>query len=58
MRTRKQRRPQQKRNFEKPKIIRCMKHMKPVFDNEKCNDFTPQNTGVPTICKFCAHNQK
>lgn len=52
-----QRRQQYKK--EKPikiKVVRCMKHMKPVMSNETCDDFGPVSTlNVQKQCVFCKY---
>ena len=52
-----QRRQQYKK--EKPikiKVVRCMKHMKPVMSNETCDDFDPVSTlNVQKQCVFCKY---
>lgn len=42
----------------KPKIIRCLKKMIPVFDNEVCNDFNPRYDNAPKHCHSCKYSPK
>jgi len=54
---RNQRRQYQKKDKTvKIKVVRCMKHLKPVMSNEKCDDFLPMST-FNTIkqCMFCKY---
>ena len=52
------RRERQQKHLPKPKIIRCLKKMIPVFDNETCNEFEPKYEGAPKFCHSCKHSPK
>lgn len=57
MRGRQRRYKRQHKQLPKPKIIRCLNKMKPVFDNETCNEFEQRYDGAPKICKSCKFSE-
>jgi len=47
---------QPKQKTIKIKVVRCIKHMKPVLSNESCDDFDPVSPlNVQKQCMFCKY---
>lgn len=45
-----------KKTIKNNKIIRCRSKMKPIFENETCNDFVKKGSTDNNICKNCIHS--